>query len=282
MAGHRSPGGERAAWYAEAIATRSVREGGRRARHHAAHRPAPTGPSLRTTVVAGAAAAGAVATGTFTALIPAGSANLASSAVADDGSVTTALSASSATLDVHTSPTQGSGFFSPVMFDTDDDGVEGGDALSGADEHLAKLGKAADLAAKLAEQHKAAAAAAKLDQVIASGGLDGWIAEALRILELPQSLAPSVKKIIMAESGGNPRAINNWDANARRGTPSQGLMQTIPSTFRHYVHPDLADRPITDPVANITAGIRYMIENYGIGTLQAGGRSNHAGDYVGY
>ena len=86
----------------------------------------------------------------------------------------------------------------------------------------------------------------------------------------------------MAESGGNPRAINNWDSNARRGTPSQGLMQTIPVTFRKYVHPELADRPITDPVANITAGVRYMIENYGLSTLQAGGRSNSAGEYVGY
>ena len=86
----------------------------------------------------------------------------------------------------------------------------------------------------------------------------------------------------MAESGGNPRAINNWDSNARRGTPSQGLMQTIPTTYKHYVHPELKNRPITDPVANITAGIRYMIDNYGMKTLQAGGRTNSAGNYVGY
>nr|WP_275403917.1 transglycosylase SLT domain-containing protein [Pseudonocardia acidicola] len=101
-------------------------------------------------------------------------------------------------------------------------------------------------------------------------------------MDLPQSLAPGVKKIIMAESGGNPRAINNWDANAQRGTPSQGLMQVIPSTFRAYVAPSLAGRPITDPVANITAGVRYMIANYGIATVKAGGRSNGAGSYIGY
>jgi SLT domain-containing protein len=59
-------------------------------------------------------------------------------------------------------------------------------------------------------------------------------------------------------------------------------MQTIPSTFRHYVDPSLADRPITDPVANITAGVNYMIDQYGIKTLQAGGRTNSSGDYVGY
>jgi SLT domain-containing protein len=58
-------------------------------------------------------------------------------------------------------------------------------------------------------------------------------------------------------------------------------MQTIPSTFRSYVHPDLAGRPITDPVANITAGVRYMIANYGISTVRAGGRHS-AGSYIGY
>ena len=116
----------------------------------------------------------------------------------------------------------------------------------------------------------------------ARGGLDAWIAQALQIADLPQSYAPGVKKIIMAESGGNPRAVNTWDSNARRGTPSQGLMQTIPSTFRAYVHPSLAGRSITDPVANITAGVRYMIAQYGVSTLKAGGRSNSSGDYVGY
>jgi SLT domain-containing protein len=59
-------------------------------------------------------------------------------------------------------------------------------------------------------------------------------------------------------------------------------MQTIPSTYKAYVHPEMKSRPITDPVANITAGIRYMIDNYGMKTLQAGGRSSSSGNYVGY
>jgi soluble lytic murein transglycosylase-like protein len=160
------------------------------------------------------------------------------------------------------------------------------DPSSGPDEQLASLDKATSLAADLAQLHaKQAREQADRDRVqavIDSGGLDGWIAEALQIMDMPQSYASGLKRIIMAESGGNPRAINTWDSNARRGTPSQGLMQTIPSTFRAYVHPSLAGRPITDPVANITAGVRYMIANYGIGTLKAGGRSNSSGDYVGY
>ena len=142
--------------------------------------------------------------------------------------------------------------------------------------------QAADLAKLHADQAREEAEQARIADMIDRGGLDGWIAEALKILDLPQSLAPGVKRIILKESNGNPRAVNTWDANARRGTPSQGLMQTIPTTYKHYVHPDLKNRPITDPVANITAGIRYMIENYGMSTLQAGGRTNSAGNYVGY
>ncbi|MFR9801892.1 transglycosylase SLT domain-containing protein [Pseudonocardia sp. RS010] len=151
---------------------------------------------------------------------------------------------------------------------------------------LALLDKAGRIADEIAEQRAEEAAAAKaraeLDALIARGGLDGWIAQALEICDLPQDLAPGVKKVIMAESGGNPRAINLWDSNARAGRPSQGLMQVIPSTFRAYVHPSLADRPITDPIANITAGVRYMVANYGIDTLEAGGRSNGSGGYIGY
>jgi soluble lytic murein transglycosylase-like protein len=112
--------------------------------------------------------------------------------------------------------------------------------------------------------------------------LDGWIAKALGLMGLPQALAEGVKTIIMHESGGNPTAINNWDSNAAAGTPSQGLMQTIPSTFRACVLPSLADRPITDPVANITAGVRSMIAHHGIGTVMAGGRRDARGNYIGY
>jgi hypothetical protein len=112
--------------------------------------------------------------------------------------------------------------------------------------------------------------------------LDGWIAKALGLMGLPQALADGVKTIIMHESGGNPNAINNWDSNARAGTPSQGLMQTIPSTFRACVLPSLAGRPITDPVANITAGIRSMIAHHGLSAVMNGGRRDANGNYIGY
>lgn len=261
MAGHRSPDGRRA----------RVALGPSTAQHRSADAPAPTKPSLRTNLLATAAAVGAVATGAFTALVPTPGDGTATSAAADEvqptawiataASVTTSTATDAALLPVST--------------------VD--ESLGTTDRNLARLDKAATIATRVAALHAAEQAEqARLDAAIDRGGVDGWVAQALTILDLPQSVSPAVKKIIMAESGGNPRAINKWDSNARRGTPSQGLMQTIPSTYRHYVHPRVADRPITDPVANITAGVRYMIDNYGLGTLQSGGRSNARGSYVGY
>lgn len=112
--------------------------------------------------------------------------------------------------------------------------------------------------------------------------LDGQIAKALGLMGLPQRLAPGVKKIIMRESTGNPHAVNNWDANAAAGTPSKGLMQLIDTTFRNAVLPELADRGIFDPVANITAGVRTMIANHSIEAVANGGLRDSSGNYIGY
>jgi len=71
-----------------------------------------------------------------------------------------------------------------------------------------------------------------------------------------------VEIIITYESGGDPTVVNNWDINAQEGHPSQGLMQTIPSTFEAYRSPSLADN-ILDPAANIYAGIGYAVSRYG-------------------
>ncbi len=236
-----------------------------------------TGPSLRTTVIASASALGAVATGTFTLLTPGDATATAGAATPQEFEGT--LAATSALLADLPADATPAGGLAPVGFER-----VGG--LEIADVHLAQLDKAATLAAERAEreaeERRQAEERARLDALIAEGGVDGWIAEALDVMDLPQSLSGPIKKIVMKESGGNPRAINDWDSNARMGTPSQGLMQTIPSTFRAYVHPKLADEDITHPVANITAGVRYMIDRYGMGTLEAGGRSSAGGGYLGY
>jgi SLT domain-containing protein len=97
----------------------------------------------------------------------------------------------------------------------------------------------------------------------------------------PTSLDNGVLSLIQHESGGNPNAINLTDSNAAAGHPSQGLMQTIPSTFAAYAGP-YASRGITDPFANIYAGVSYALKNYGPAMLGAGGRHNAAGQYIGY
>jgi len=95
----------------------------------------------------------------------------------------------------------------------------------------------------------------------ATGSLGQWIAAAMALTGVPASWAGPLNTLIMRESGGNPNAINLTDSNALAGHPSQGLMQTIPSTFAAYALPGLGG--ITNPVANIVAGIRYILSRYG-------------------
>lgn len=95
-----------------------------------------------------------------------------------------------------------------------------------------------------------------------SPDLQGWIMQAIQLTGVPASWAGPLSVLIMRESGGNPNAINNWDSNAAAGHPSQGLMQTIPSTFTAY-HQAGTSYNILDPVANIAAGINYIRARYG-------------------
>lgn len=113
------------------------------------------------------------------------------------------------------------------------------------------------------------------------GGVDNWINQALGILKLDSSYAPGIKNMIMKESGGKPTAVNNWDSNAKKGTPSKGLMQTIDPTFKAWALPGY-NKDVFDPVSNIIAGIRYAQNRYGDGMLKSGGRKNKAGKYIGY
>lgn len=249
-----------------------------------------------TATAATGAAFGVLASGTFAAIVPTTLDGTAAEADAEE-SVETTLAAQTAIIPSAVPAADGapSGYFSPVAFASAAPSPGAANsALQAADPaqagHLASMGKAREIAATLAEEHRKAAEAeqerraerAELDALIAEGGLDGWIAEALDHMDLSQSYATGLKRIILKESNGDPDAINNWDSNAAAGNPSEGLMQVIPSTFKAYVHPDFADRDITDPVANITAGVRYMIDRYGEETLAAGGRSSAAGSYLGY
>ncbi|MGW0894383.1 transglycosylase SLT domain-containing protein [Saccharopolyspora sp. NPDC002578] len=98
------------------------------------------------------------------------------------------------------------------------------------------------------------------------GDVDQWIREAIKILQengipVTEDNIDEIWTIIEKESGGDPHAINDWDSNAAKGTPSKGLMQCIDPTFEAHKLPGHDD--IYDPVDNIIAGVRYTFDRYG-------------------
>lgn len=99
---------------------------------------------------------------------------------------------------------------------------------------------------------------------VGGSGVQRWaplVLQVLRLLGESTALLPNVLRRMNQESGGNPRAINLWDSNARRGTPSIGLMQTIGPTFNAYAG-HFRSRGIYDPLANIYAGLNYARTRY--------------------
>ncbi|MFE5218768.1 MULTISPECIES: transglycosylase SLT domain-containing protein [unclassified Streptomyces] len=94
--------------------------------------------------------------------------------------------------------------------------------------------------------------------------LDGWIRESLAIMaekKIPGTYN-GIYRNVMRESSGNPNAINLWDSNAVKGTPSKGLLQVIDPTFATYHVVGTSFDPY-DPVANITAACNYAAARYG-------------------
>jgi soluble lytic murein transglycosylase-like protein len=119
-----------------------------------------------------------------------------------------------------------------------------------------------------------------------SADVKKWIAQAqveLKKAGVPASKmnAGQIAAMIASESSNDPKAVNNWDSNAKAGHPSMGLMQTIRPTFEQYKLPGHND--ITNPVDNIIAGVRYAIDRYGSISNVPGVRKLAAGSaYVGY
>lgn len=99
-----------------------------------------------------------------------------------------------------------------------------------------------------------------------SAGVEQWRALAKKALQMTgQYSEANLNRLLMqmqTESGGNPNAINNWDINAKRGTPSKGLMQVIDPTFKRWAM-DGYNTNIWDPLSNMLASIRYTINRYG-------------------
>lgn len=99
-----------------------------------------------------------------------------------------------------------------------------------------------------------------------SKGVNQWkstVANALKLEGVYNDA--NVKRTLyqmQTESGGNPRAINLWDSNAKKGTPSKGLMQVIDPTFKSYARKGYSSN-IYDPMSNILASVRYANSRYG-------------------
>lgn len=146
-------------------------------------------------------------------------------------------------------------------------------AKKAAAEAAAKKAAAAKAAAVKAAKERAAqeaasraAARAKLAAAKKTypNNLDGWIRESLDIMKkkgIPGTYN-GIHKNVIRESGGNPRAINNWDINAQNGVPSKGLLQVILPTFQTY-HVEGTPFDQYDPVANIVAACNYAADRYG-------------------
>lgn len=101
---------------------------------------------------------------------------------------------------------------------------------------------------------------------VPSKGVEQWRSTVIRALKMEgQYSAANVARTLYqmkTESGGNPKAINLWDSNAKRGIPSKGLMQCIDPTFNAYARAGF-NKNIYDPLSNILASIRYAVARYG-------------------
>ncbi|UQN39738.1 tape measure protein [Enterococcus hirae] len=100
----------------------------------------------------------------------------------------------------------------------------------------------------------------------AGSGVQRWAGVAAQALRMTGQYSTANLNALLnqmrTESNGNPNAVNNWDINAKNGTPSKGLMQVIDPTFRAYAMPGFNSN-IFDPLSNILASIRYALSRYG-------------------
>lgn len=99
-----------------------------------------------------------------------------------------------------------------------------------------------------------------------AAGVEQWRSTVIKALKMEDQYSDAnVKRTLyqmQTESGGNPKAINLWDSNAKKGTPSKGLMQVIDPTFNAYARPGF-NKNIYDPLSNILASVRYAVSRYG-------------------
>ena len=99
----------------------------------------------------------------------------------------------------------------------------------------------------------------------------------MREKKIPKRYLRGVLAQIQQESSGNPFAVNNWDINARNGTPSKGLLQIIAPTYRAHAKPGHRHLKYqTVPYTNLWASMEYVLERYGMKKFRSWNRGyNH-------
>lgn len=113
-------------------------------------------------------------------------------------------------------------------------------------------------------------------------GVEVWrstVQQVLTDLGLPLSWDEITLAQMQTESGGNQFALNDWDSNWLKGTPSKGLMQVIDPTFAAYRWPGYVD-DIWDPKANIAAGLRWVMTKGGPQGIWGEGHGYDSGGWL--
>lgn len=84
-------------------------------------------------------------------------------------------------------------------------------------------------------------------------------------------------RLVKRESNYQPNAVNNWDINAQRGTPSRGLFQMIKPTFDYYAKPGYTN--FNNPLHQALSSMRNIARKYG-GIYGFNGAFKRAADYA--
>ncbi|PTH71356.1 transglycosylase SLT domain-containing protein, partial [Staphylococcus agnetis] len=73
----------------------------------------------------------------------------------------------------------------------------------------------------------------------------------------------AMMRLAKRESNYQPNAVNNWDINAQRGTPSKGLFQMIQPTFMANAKSGYTN--FNNPLHQGISALQYIVRRYGWG-----------------
>ena len=107
--------------------------------------------------------------------------------------------------------------------------------------------------------------------VVTGGGRAAVLAAIRKALDIKGIHDPAARArwergmdlVARRESNYDANAVNNWDSNAARGTPSKGAWQFIAPTFARY-HQSGTSPSIHDLVAQACAFVNYAQGHYGV------------------